>query len=77
VLSENSTVDILPGPDEHEIQLTIDGYWSRTLSAGDRVLVSKAGAPLVVYGAPGKSYFDILREKMHWGVQPERRSPLG
>ena len=72
VLSEDSTLAVLPASDEYEVQLTIDGYWSRTLTAGDRVVMTRAGAPLVVYGAPGKSYFDILREKMHWGVQPDR-----
>jgi NAD+ kinase len=76
VLSETSALTILPGPEEQQIRLTIDGYWSRTLGAGDRLLVSKAGTSLVVYGAPGKGYFDILREKMHWGVQPERRNTL-
>jgi len=70
IASHDSTLTIIA---EQDAVLTVDGYWSQTIACGDRIVVTEAELPLVVLGAPGKGYFDILREKMHWGVR-ERNS---
>ena len=72
VASHDSTVTI--ATDDQEAAVTVDGYWSQTLYGGDRLVVTEASAPLIVFGAPGKGYFDILREKMHWGVRERSAS---
>ena len=51
-------------PAEHVV-LTIDGQWGTGLSDGDRVEISQAETPLLLYRSP-QSYFDLLREKMSW-----------
>jgi NAD+ kinase len=48
--------------------LTVDGQWAQPFGPGDHVDISTAGLPLRVYDS-GKPYFDILREKLHWGVR--------
>ena len=51
--------------------LTVDGQWGHTFSPGDRVEITPAPVPFVVF-ASIKDYFDILREKLHWDAQAER-----
>jgi len=71
IASHDSTLTIIA---EQDAVLTVDGYWSETIACGDRIVVTEAQTPLVVLGAPGKGYFDILREKMHWGVRERNTS---
>jgi NAD+ kinase len=51
--------------------LTIDGQWAHKLEAGGWVEISRADRPLRLYRS-GKSYFDILREKLNWGEREGR-----
>jgi NAD+ kinase len=48
------------------IMLTVDGQWATPLVAGDRVEITAAPAPLLIYRSD-KPYFEILREKLSWG----------
>ena len=48
--------------------LTIDGQSAFPIEQGDRVEVEKAKAPLRLYRS-AKSYFEILRDKLRWGVR--------
>ena len=54
-------------PAEH-VQLTIDGQWGTAISDGDRVEISQAAQPLLLFRS-AQNYFDLLREKMNWGEQ--------
>jgi NAD+ kinase len=51
--------------------LTLDGQWGHTFSQGDRVEITLSARPLVVF-LSDDDYFDILREKLHWGARSER-----
>jgi NAD+ kinase len=51
--------------------LTLDGQWGHTFSQGDRVEITLAPRPLIVF-LSDDDYFDILREKLHWGARSER-----
>ncbi len=53
-----------------DVVLTVDGNWVHPFNPGDRVVVKAADRPFRVF-ASHKSYFDILREKLHWGVRNE------
>ncbi|HEY8142408.1 MAG TPA: hypothetical protein VIG06_07045, partial [Kofleriaceae bacterium] len=59
------------GGDTETAVLTVDGQWSRNFAAGDRVDITATARPLRVF-LSDKLYFDILREKLHWGVVSER-----
>jgi NAD+ kinase len=51
--------------------LTLDGRWGHPFGPGDRVEITLSGRPLVIYQSTD-DYFDILREKLHWGARSER-----
>jgi NAD+ kinase len=72
VVSQNQTITIqIPGQvDSHDVVLTVDGTWVQPISPGDRVDISAADRPFRVF-VSHKPYFDILREKLHWGVRNE------
>jgi NAD+ kinase len=61
-----SRVGIELGSGSSGVFLTVDGQWGYPLSAGDRIELFRAAAPLRLYRSD-KSYFEILREKLSWG----------
>lgn len=50
-----------------QAQYSSDGQISRELTAGDRLLITRASHDLHLIHPPGYDYFAILRNKLHWG----------
>jgi NAD+ kinase len=65
----HSLVEVRPGRGAENILLTIDGQWSQTLERSDVVHVTCAETPLLIYRPPQRSFFDLLRIKLQWGVK--------
>lgn len=79
-----SCVEVRPGRAAEEILLTIDGQWSHRLVHRDVVQVSCADSPVQVLRPRDRSFYDLLRLKLHWGVgarssprSPDRAEPAG
>jgi NAD+ kinase len=53
--------------------LIIDGQHTFPLKAGHRVTVRRAPVTFQLVKVPGRSYYRTLREKLHWGMQPNYR----
>lgn len=53
------------------VVLTIDGQWAHTFQTGDHLELSTAEVPLTIFTSD-TGYFDILREKLHWGARSDR-----
>jgi NAD kinase len=51
-----------------EVLVTVDGQVSERLKTGDIVRVSQAKQTVRFVISEDKSYFDILRTKLNWGV---------
>ncbi|MCX6356026.1 MAG: NAD(+)/NADH kinase [Candidatus Aureabacteria bacterium] len=51
----------------HDSTLTFDGQGGESLREGDEVVISGYGEKLTLVVPPEKSYFHLLREKLHWG----------
>ncbi len=49
------------------IKLTVDGQVGRELSDGDRVSVRRSEHPVRLLIPPGRSRFEVLRQKLRWG----------
>lgn len=68
VIDAHRRIEIMVGGDsETRALFTIDGQQSRTLTAGDQVLVQRSRQDLTLIHPPGYDYFRILRDKLHWG----------
>jgi NAD+ kinase len=70
VVQQSGNLSVTLGGDSKNAVLTVDGQWVRTFSAGDRVDITATARPLRVF-LSDKDYFDILRQKLHWGVRSE------
>ena len=71
VVPQSGNLSVILGGDTRTAVLTVDGQWSRQFATGDRVDITATARPLRVF-LSDKLYFDILREKLHWGVVSER-----
>ncbi len=53
--------------------LVIDGQESVPLGEGDTITVRRAPVTFGLVKVAGRSYYQILRDKLHWGEQPNYR----
>jgi NAD+ kinase len=64
-----SRIELRPGRACDSILLTIDGQWSHKLGQQNSVVVTSASAAVRIYRPPQRSFFDLLRVKLHWGAR--------
>lgn len=68
VVPASSRVTIGLGEAADDVRLTVDGQWGTHVAIGDVIELSETSAPLIVF-RPQKTYFDVMREKLHWGQE--------
>jgi NAD+ kinase len=68
VVPATATIRLELGADSRGVVLTVDGQWAHSFLPGDSIECTAAAAPLTLYES-GKRYFDIMREKLHWGLR--------
>lgn len=71
VIGANATIRLQLGADVRGVLITVDAQWGHSFNAGDVVEMTAAKAPLVMY-AGDKSFFDVMRDKLHWGARSDR-----
>ncbi|HEY0193815.1 MAG TPA: NAD(+)/NADH kinase [Kofleriaceae bacterium] len=71
VISANNTIRLRLGFDVRGVMLTVDSQWGHSFLAGDLVEMTAAAAPLVMFKS-SQSFFDVMRDKLHWGVRGDR-----
>jgi NAD+ kinase len=71
VLPARAVARIELGADVRGVVLTVDGQWAHSFLPGDSIECTAAAAPLTLYSS-GKRYFDIMRDKLHWGLRSDR-----
>lgn len=68
VVSSDSVVEILvSGTAEQRAHVTFDGQSTFSLEDGDRVYVRRARVEVELLHPAGRSHFEVLRIKLHWG----------
>lgn len=72
VIPDWMTVDIKVSPEQSNVQLILDGQVDIPLGSGDVIEIKKADAKVFLVKYEGKSYFDILRERLMWEVKPAK-----
>ncbi len=70
IFSSNDTLEITIHSEHGEAGLTLDGQVMVPLKTTDKVKIVKAdfGVNLIVF--PENSYYQLLKNKLHWGISP-------
>lgn len=76
VISGASTIRLQLGADVRGVLITVDGQWGHSCLRGDVVEIASAAAPLVLF-ASKQSFFDVMRDKLHWGARSDRGAHRG
>jgi len=69
VIPDWMTVDVTVCYDQSNIQLILDGQVDVPVECGDTIHVRRASTSVYLVRYEGKSYFDILRERLMWEVK--------
>lgn len=59
---------------EEQVQVTLDGQTGYEMSSQDILEIHRGSNPVNLIQSPGKNYYQILREKLHWGRPAEDRN---
>lgn len=73
VIPDWMTVDVTVAPGQANIQLVLDGQAGVALDSGDVVKIKRADASVYLIRYEGKSYFDILRERLMWELKADTK----
>lgn len=76
VIGANAIIRLQLGADVRGVLITVDAQWGHSFLAGDVVEMTAAKSPLVMY-AGDKSFFDVMRDKLHWGARNDRGAKRG
>jgi len=60
---------------EEQAQVTLDGQTGYEMPSQDILEIHRGSNPVSLIQSPGKNYYQILREKLHWGRPAEDRNP--
>lgn len=71
VVPARSVIRLTLRPEAKDVVVTVDGQWAHPVAASDRVEITAAPQPLRLLSG-GKSYFDVMRDKLHWGLRGAR-----
>jgi NAD+ kinase len=71
IFSENENLKIVVELKHREAILTIDGQVAFALKSGSSVLVRKAKHSVNLIKFKDRSFYEILRTKLHWGARPK------
>lgn len=76
VIAASNTIRLQLGADVRGVMLTVDAQWGHSFLFGDTVEISAAAAPLVMFESH-QSFFDVMRDKLHWGRRAGARTRAG
>jgi NAD+ kinase len=71
VIGARSILKMQLAADARGVILTVDGQWACSFLPGDTVEMTEATSPLVLF-ASQQSFFDVMRDKLHWGVRTDK-----
>ena len=69
VIPDWMTVEVTIPGGQNEIMLTLDGQADLELTEGDRVEIKRDEKSVYLVKFEGKSYFEILRERLMWEIK--------
>jgi NAD+ kinase len=69
VIADDEEIEVLILRADGDVKLTIDGQRHCVLGEGERVTVRKGAAPVRLVRTSSRTYYDMLRAKLKWGVR--------
>jgi len=76
VFGAGSTIRLQLGADVRGVLLTVDAQWGHSFLPGDVVEMTTATKPLVMFKSK-QSFFDVMRDKLHWGARSDKKAKGG
>lgn len=73
VIPDWMSVDVTLAPGQSDTLLILDGQLDVPIDSGDLITVRRAEESVYLVKYEGKSYFDILRERLMWEVKVDKR----
>jgi NAD+ kinase len=70
VIGSAATIRLQLGADVRGVLLTVDAQWGHSFLADDIVDITTAAKPLVMFRST-QSFFDVMRDKLHWGARSD------
>ncbi len=70
VIGADATIRLQLGADVRGVMITVDAQWGHSFLAGDVVEITTRAKPLVMYQGD-KTFFDVMRDKLHWGARAD------
>ena len=67
VVPDSSLIEVTLETPREEVFLTLDGQEGVPIDQGDRVRVRRSRSTVHLVKTSGRSFFDGLRDKLHWG----------
>ena len=67
VVPDDSIAEISLHTADSEVYLTLDGQVGHALRIKDRIRVRRSRQPILMVRSRSRSYFEVLRHKLHWG----------
>jgi NAD+ kinase len=72
VIGASAVLTLKLAAEARGVILTVDGQWATSFLPGDVAEITEAKQPLVLF-ASHQSFFDVMRDKLHWGVRTDLR----
>ncbi|MFQ5869073.1 MAG: NAD(+)/NADH kinase [Candidatus Zixiibacteriota bacterium] len=71
VFPHSETLEVKVESPHDEAVLTVDGQVAVNLKSGDTITIREARHTIKLITFPERSFYEILRTKLHWGVTPK------
>ncbi len=71
VIPDGSELTVKLAYEGPSIRCVLDGQEQTPMEYGDTLKIKKADTPVKIVQLSGKNFYQVLREKLHWGAKPE------
>ena len=71
LIPDQSIIQVKLAAKYDDVRVTLDGQEGYDMRAGDILKIKKTKTSLQLIRGPNKNYYQILRDKLHWGSQSD------
>jgi NAD+ kinase len=77
VLPDSVTLSLSVENDPHDVFLTLDGQEGEPFGSGSSVEIRRSSQVVLLARLPGRTFFDVLKDKLSFGGERENGAALG